>query len=102
MLHSLQIKGALVNKEQKYSKREILDISNIAMEHESLIVKWLELLKKNKYIKCDDELYYGADIISGMKLNKCWDKVRNIWKVALVLRKLWIISYVMLRSFHNL
>ncbi|APF21029.1 Thiazolinyl imide reductase [human gut metagenome] len=80
MLYSLQIKGALVNKEQKYSKREILNISNTAAEHESLIIKWLELLKKNKYIKCDDELYYGADLISGIKLNKCWDKVRNIWE----------------------
>lgn len=37
-------------------------------------------IEKNKYIKCDDELYYGADLISGIKLNKCWDKVRNIWE----------------------
>ncbi|MBU3186313.1 bifunctional Gfo/Idh/MocA family oxidoreductase/class I SAM-dependent methyltransferase [Clostridium estertheticum] len=79
MIYTFQLKGIFDYKSNKHTLAQILKLSNTSPQHHNLIMKWLDLLKSNDYIKYEDELYYGADIITKEMLDNSWNEVRKVW-----------------------
>jgi thiazolinyl imide reductase len=79
MIYSLQIQGALTDKEREYSIADILSASNTVPRYQHLMMRWLELLSKRGYLKRRGDYYYGAAAVTKEILQERWNTVRKIW-----------------------
>ncbi|AJQ28949.1 bifunctional Gfo/Idh/MocA family oxidoreductase/class I SAM-dependent methyltransferase [Pelosinus fermentans] len=79
MLYSLQTQGVLTNREREYSIKEILSVSNTALQHQYLIMRWLELLSERGYLKRRGDYFYDAGVVTKEMLQDHWNAVRKIW-----------------------
>ena len=79
MLYALQTQGVLTSREREYSTEEILSVSNTALRHQYLIMRWLALLSERGYLKRRGDHFYDAGVVSREMLQDHWNEVRKIW-----------------------
>lgn len=79
MLFALQSQGALKNRNQEYSRDEILAATNVAPRHRHLILRWLRELSKYGYLEQRGEYYLPANLMTSEMTDQRWKLVRDVW-----------------------
>ncbi len=79
MLHALQARGALTDREREYGPAEIWSLSQTAPRHRHLVLRWLELLAARGYLERRGDCFCGAGVVTEDMLRERWRAVREIW-----------------------
>lgn len=78
MIYTLNKKGVF-NEKDKCTFDEIITLLNAAEENKFWIMRWLEVLEKNGYVKNDNGIYSCEHIVSKEEFDSVWAKIRHLW-----------------------
>lgn len=79
MLFALQSQGALTTAEHGYSVDDIFSAAKVALRHQPVIMRWLQILKERGYLAQHGREYQCALRMTADEVQRRWDLVKEAW-----------------------